>query len=113
MFVTAGPRERHEQQRRIVGQCLIQLRKCGQAFFRELPRYPAAHGGNPGTPGHSAALRAQCSLHIRDTERGFEAGIVAGAFAQQDDVVVIVDQSRHDRAAVHVDHLQARVALTH
>ena len=53
--------------------------------------------------GHCPGASLNRGLHFGDGTRGFQAHVMARTQTQQHDVVVIVDQSRHHRAAGKVD----------
>ena len=61
--------------------------------------------------GTAFATLGDSRLHIFDGGRCFEPRVVAGAKAEQHDVIVIVDQAGHGGAAVQVNGLGAGTDL--
>ena len=73
----------------------------------ELIDVEAADRRDPFAVRQRRGFRAQRCEHVVDRSRRLEPRVVPGAKAEQHDVVVVVDQARHDRAAFEVDHARA------
>ncbi len=106
-----GTGERQEQQHRMIGRGGVQFCQRRQALFGELRRVPAAHGRDEFPGRNRFRARGDGRLNVFDGSRRFEPRIVAGAQAEQHDVIVIVDQAGHRGAAVQVDGLGAGAEL--
>jgi len=85
----------------------VQLGERRHPLFSELREVPAAHRRDEAAGGNRLRARSDDRLHVRDRRRGFEARVVAGPQAEQDDVVVVVDEAGHDRPALEIDRPRA------
>ncbi len=104
-------REGLKHEHRMIRGSRVQLFERGQTLLGKLHLIPSAHGRNEFPRGHRFRARRDRRLNVFDRGSCFEPCIVAGTQAQQHDVVVIVDQSRHCRAAAQIDGLGARARL--
>ena len=102
----AGERQEHDDG--MVRRGGVELGQRRQALLRELRRVPPAHRGDELAGRHGLRARLQRGLHVGDGRRGFEPRVVTRPDAEQDDVVVVVDQAGNGGPAAQVDRLRAR-----
>ena len=86
----------------------IELGQRRQPLLGELRRIPSAHRRDEAAGGHALRSRLDHRLHLGDRGRAFERRVIPGPDAEQDDVIVVVDEAGHDRAAAQVDFARAR-----
>ncbi len=98
------PGEAGEHQRGIVGRGGVELSQGRHAVLGQLARRPAAHGGDPLAGRDRGSAGGDHRLHLGDRGCVLQPRVVPGTVAEQDDVVVVVDQAGDHRAALHVDH---------
>ena len=108
------PGERDHHERRVVRYRRVELADRGEAAARRNARrriqvigVEAADSGNPRVAvGQPGCTRGIDLLHVLDRQRVLERRVEAGPVAHQHDVVVVVDDPRHHRAAAQVDDLR-------
>ena len=95
----------------MVGEGGVEFGEGGKTLLRELFDVPVAERGDEFAGGDVFGADAQHVLNFGYGGGRFEADVVAGPHAEQDDVIVIIDQAGDDGASFEVDGLGARVEL--
>src|SRR5581483_2174543 len=92
----------------MIGESGIEFSERGQALFGHLLRIEITQGGDELPGGNGLGLGLEHGLNVGDGRRGLQADIVAGAHAEQHDVIVIIDQAGNGGTAAKVDGPRAR-----
>jgi len=101
--------EELKQQDRVLWRCRIELGERWKAPLGEIERIPSAHRRDPRARRHGRNPRLDRVLDVDNRSGGLKPGVVPGSQAQQDEMVVVIDQPRDGGTAMQINYARTRV----